>query len=209
MENADSTVRCACRAVHLRFPEVAPRFRIHCCCVDCLQKAEWATTVCGGPRLPEGVLALRQPMDLIYFGNRLEVVSGREHLQFFRLRVDSGSTNCVTACCGTTILVDHTCYRGKCLLLFPDLVELETVLYPPSYVNDACDWPDAKVAELPSAPPIGKQVEDADGRSWSSRNHAEPPAAFEGSATFSELLAGRVPEVLGLVKGSQSQRLRR
>jgi len=173
--------------------------------VDCLQKAQWAAEH-GGPQLPNDVVTLRRPMDLVYFGNRLRV-TGHKHLRFTKLRPDSSSTNCVTSCCHTTLLVDHTYYDGKCLLLFPDLVELETVLDPPTFVNGSLDWPPKKLKELPPEPPIGQRV-DASGCSWSDKNHAELPPAFEGSVTFEELLGGRDPEVLGLAEDARSWRLR-
>eukprot|EP01051_Picozoa_sp_SAG22_P000189 SAG22_NODE_4_length_44774_cov_362.122149_10_plen_167_part_00 len=110
-----SLVGCACGAVELCFHgQPAPLNRIWCCCFDCRQKNLWAQNQ-GGPRVPAACVSRERPMDLIYYANSFSVLKGQPQLEFFKLREGAGSTNCVTACCKTTILVDHVgCEPAPC-----------------------------------------------------------------------------------------------
>jgi len=217
---APSLVSCRCGKVVIEFPEPQPRYRIGCCCHDCKQKLAWAATR-GGPALPAQVLDHTRPLDLVYFANCFRILRGKACLAFYRLREDSATTNCVSTCCNTTLMVDAPFYKEKCVLIQSDAARVETdfseSMRPHLYI--ALDkWPADKARALPTLatgqtgdPAV---VQDAEARkqvfkSFREKCYAPPPewAVSDGSyyaSTFKSILeeAGGAVETIGLVEGA-------
>ena len=76
------TLSCQCGQVKLEMGDALPRMRLQCGCCDCRQAMAWAYLQ-GGPNVPSN-----RPLDLIYFGNDIAVVSGKDKLKWYKLRKD-------------------------------------------------------------------------------------------------------------------------
>jgi hypothetical protein len=145
-----ATLTCRCGAVEVRFNESKPRAGYGCCCVDCRQKCIWANAK-GGPALPAAVLRYEKPLELRYMSNRFVMIKGEDNVDFFKLRDGCRSTNCVSTCCFTTLLVDNPGYQEKSVLIFPEICKLQTELplEPITFIGFANDFPKDKLAALP------------------------------------------------------------
>jgi hypothetical protein len=114
----------------------------------------------GGPALPEAVLNYNKALELRYLCNRFVVTKGEDKLGFFKLRESARSTNCVCACCFTTLIIDNANYNQKAVLIFPEVSALQTELplEPITFVGFANDFPadklDAAAAGDHPSPPI-------------------------------------------------------
>jgi hypothetical protein len=108
---------CNCGSTAFRFPEPRPRCRIRCCCNDCWQKNLWAEW--RGDAARRG--RQRGALELAYLGVPFVAVDGAaDRVRFNRLRDGAASTNCVSTCCGTLMMVDHPCYEARSVLVFPE-----------------------------------------------------------------------------------------
>lgn len=204
---AQTLVGCSCGNVELVFPkDEAPLRRIWCCCFDCRQKCLWAQSI-GGPALPSACISREKPMDLIYFQNKMVVTKGADKLDFFKLRDGANSTNMVSSCCKTTMLVDHPGYAGERVLLFPDIIRLRSdlTLAPPSdnlggFQND---WPasdrSAALARLASLSKLASCKRDDPGLS------GDVPDELRGkTTTFQAIEKSRGGfKIIGLEEGAE------
>ena len=110
------TLHCQCGLVTLRIGDTNPRMRLECGCCDCRQALSWAQ-IQGGPKLPS-----HRPIEAIYFGNDLLVESGKENLQWYKLREGGSSIRWVARCCFTTMVVYHPFYMDKIFATFSDVI---------------------------------------------------------------------------------------
>ena len=111
------TLKCQCGQVILRISDTNPRMKLECGCCDCRQALSWAQ-IQGGPKLPS-----HRPIEAIYFGNDIIIESGKENLQWYKLRKEGNSIRWVARCCFTTMVVHHPAYMNRIFATFSDAVE--------------------------------------------------------------------------------------
>ena len=68
--------------------------------------------------MPDGYAARQTPLELMYACNKFKFAAGGSLIEFTRLRDRAASTNCVSTCCRTTLMVDHWFYEQKAVLIF-------------------------------------------------------------------------------------------
>ena len=90
------TLQCQCGKVIFHIGDTTPRMKLECGCCDCRQALSWCE-IQGGPKLPS-----HRPVIGMYFGNDILVVSGKENLQWYKLRENGSSIRWVARCCMTT-----------------------------------------------------------------------------------------------------------
>jgi len=191
----------------------------------------------GGPEVARAVIDHEEGVDTVYFGNTFTVsfqAAGeggepstcKDHLDFFQLREGCDSTSCMTKCCKTQLMVDHTCYNGKCVLIQKDMVKLETDFTPEVVAHPQCylfpkDFPSDKIASLqplfegdtskdykhkPGDTPAASQENI---QKWVRHTILPAPEVFmdasanSGSTNFQELMKNTGSfAILGLAKGA-------
>jgi len=113
--NCDSSpkkISCFCGKVNLEMSNGRPRRVLECCCVDCFQHLEWASSK-GGPQAPT-------IPTLSYWDNDLKLIKGEHLLQVVILRADGRSQRLISRCCYSTLMVDHPFYNGVMFMLFEE-----------------------------------------------------------------------------------------
>ena len=111
------TLQCQCGKVMFHIGDTTPRMKLECGCCDCRQALSWGE-IQGGPKLPS-----HRPVIGMYFGNDILVVSGKENLQWYKLREGGSSIRWVARCCMTTMVVHHPAYMNKIFCTFTDGVK--------------------------------------------------------------------------------------
>ncbi|KAJ1434714.1 hypothetical protein B484DRAFT_282711 [Ochromonadaceae sp. CCMP2298] len=105
-----ATLSCVCGETSIHLPG-KPVLRYECCCCDCRR----GLAVCqerGGAKPP-------LVPDLLYFPNRLQVISGKDHLRCFTLLKGYPTRRVVAVCCWTALLADHPSYESVRLVTYP------------------------------------------------------------------------------------------
>eukprot|EP00658_Telonema_sp_P-2_P017038 TRINITY_DN16597_c0_g1_i1.p1 TRINITY_DN16597_c0_g1~~TRINITY_DN16597_c0_g1_i1.p1 ORF type:complete len:240 (+),score=68.75 TRINITY_DN16597_c0_g1_i1:185-904(+) len=104
------TTSCACGAVKIRFAASMPQFAAECACVDCFGKLFHMETK-GGPSLAAEIRSRDKCIQTWYFPDKFTVESGKEKLEFSKVRPEAMSTSCVATCCHTIVAVDNPFYH--------------------------------------------------------------------------------------------------
>ena len=110
-------ISCFCGEVSLKMFNGKPRRVMECCCVDCFQHLEWASTK-GGPLTP--IIPT-----LSYWDNDLIVERGEDLLQVVILREKGRSQRLVSKCCYSTLMVDHPFYNKVMFMLFEEACKIQ------------------------------------------------------------------------------------
>ena len=150
------TLQCQCGQVTIRIGDATPRTRLECGCCDCRQALGWAQ-IQGGPKLPS-----YRPVEAIYFGNDILVESGKQNLQWYKLREGGSSIRWVARCCFTTMVVYHPVYMDKIFLTFSDVIKYGDDI--PMDIESACriqmkDYPKDMVKDLVPFANGGKEID--------------------------------------------------
>ena len=119
-KNCDSSpkkISCFCGKVSFEMYNGRPRRVLECCCVDCFQHLEWASSK-GGPPTPT-------IPTLSYWDNDLQIVKGEQLLQVVLLRAEGRSRRMISKCCYSTLMVDHPFYNRVMFMLFEDACKVQ------------------------------------------------------------------------------------
>ena len=153
--SVNPSVTCMCGRCKISFnSRREPVCRYLCGCVDCRQAVAWAASR-GGPAVSASRFA--PLLDLVYMPADLTVDRGADVLEFYLLREGGKSRRGVAACCSSTMVIDHPSYRGKKVLLFPDVCVLDVAprnIDAVIYTSDLSDEQRAGLPERPHGAPI-------------------------------------------------------
>ena len=144
-----ASITCECGNVTIAFPTDHCRICIQCCCCDCHEKHELAASN-GGPSLKDDHINLEKPLCGEMWDAKITVVDGEEYLGFNKLHAKAASTNCVATCCSNILFVDHSNYKGNCVLVFPEFVKMKGATHPhaPVLTTFYKDWPEKHQEKL-------------------------------------------------------------
>ena len=115
------TIKCKCpdKKVVLKIGDPSIRMKLECGCCDCRQALKWAEQK-GGPKLRDD-----RPPQVVYFGNDISVLSGKENLKWTKLREDGAATRWVAQCCFATMVLHIPLYLDKIFATYADVVEYD------------------------------------------------------------------------------------
>ena len=119
-KNCDSSpkiISCFCGKVSFEMSNGRPRRVLECCCVDCFQHLEWASSR-GGPQAPT-------IPTLSYWDNDIKLIKGESLLQVIILRAEGRSRRLISRCCYSTLMVDHPFYNGVMFMLFEEACKVQ------------------------------------------------------------------------------------
>ena len=199
--SGNASVTCLCGRCKISFNGGRdPVCRYLCGCVDCRQAVAWAASR-GGPAVPAGRFA--PLLDLVYLPADLTVDRGADLLEFYLLREGGKSRRGVTACCSSTLVIDHPSYRGRKVLVFPGVSVLDAAprgIDAVIYTSDLSDDQRAALTERPHGAPLDPGPGDAHTSHRVPLNELELPRR---GLSMEELIAasGGVT-TLGLVEGA-------
>ena len=225
IEERVTSVACSCGKVRVIFvpatdyenEAATSKWRNECCCVDCYQKVTWSN----GFDSP-AVLKREQPVEILYFMNRMRV-TGKEHLQFSKLRDGAMTTNMTAACCDTLLCGQSTRYHGNAVCTWPCAARFSSPWKhggdPSDVIRLRCwiaDWPKAKYEKLPPVPGWFMVRDKVHYHGYEAKELYEhyrflllcgPDEKMPGES-FQDLLAaaGGKVEILGLPEGAGSFR---
>ncbi len=111
------SILCFCGNVNFEMSNGRPRRVLECCCVDCFQHLEWASSK-GGPIAPK-------IPTLSYWDNDLKLIKGEHLLQVVILRAEGRSRRLISKCCYSTLMVDHPFYNGVMFMLFEEACKIQ------------------------------------------------------------------------------------
>ena len=130
-DSSPKNISCFCGKVNFKMFNGSPRRVMECCCVDCFQHLEWASSK-GGPRTPT-------IPTLSYWDNDLKLISGESLLQVIIIRTEGRSKRLISRCCYSTLMVDHPFYNGVMFMLFEEAckVQWDDLVKSPSLTRPA------------------------------------------------------------------------
>ncbi|KJS21226.1 MAG: hypothetical protein VR78_00405 [Hoeflea sp. BRH_c9] len=108
-------VGCACGKVRLRL-DGPPIASVECLCTSCREAGKILETLPGSPKIVDGKGATPVVMQR---KDRVEIVSGSEHLREFRLSPKAATRRVVATCCNTPVFLEFT--GGHWLSLYAGL----------------------------------------------------------------------------------------
>ena len=116
-DSSPKNISCFCGKVNFKMFNGSPRRVMECCCVDCFQHLEWASSK-GGPKTPT-------IPTLSYWDNDLKLISGESLLQVIIIRTEGRSKRLISRCCYSTLMVDHPFYNGVMFMLFEEACKVQ------------------------------------------------------------------------------------